>query len=150
MPTFDALTYAQRLQAGGISQADATVHAEALRDAFREQESNLATKADLAELRADFAELRADVRTEVAELRTEIAELRTEVRTEIAELRTEVRTEIAGVRTEIAGVRTDLQGQVSEIKGEVRTIRRLFWVLVVGILLRMALSLPELTKILGF
>ncbi|ETX08209.1 MAG: hypothetical protein ETSY2_06745, partial [Candidatus Entotheonella gemina] len=73
MAAFDALTYVQRLQDGGISQSDATAHAEALRDAFREQESHLATKNDVAELRADFAELRAD-----------FVELRAEVKTEIA------------------------------------------------------------------
>jgi ribosomal protein L29 len=49
--------------------------------------SQLATKADLAELRlatkADFAELRT-------ELRTDIAALRLELRTEIAALRTDM------------------------------------------------------------
>ena len=87
--------------------------AEALAEALGEaSQGDLATKADLAEVRAEIAE----VRTEIAELRTEfkteIAGLRTELKTEIAELRTELRTELAGLRTEfkaeIAAVRTEL------------------------------------------
>ena len=72
---FDSLAYARQLQAAGVPEPQATAQAEALADAFRDQEATLATKADVAELRADFAELGADVRTEIAELR---ADMRTE------------------------------------------------------------------------
>jgi uncharacterized protein YdhG (YjbR/CyaY superfamily) len=54
--------------------------AEALGEA---SQGDLATKADLAELR------------------TEIAELRTELKMEMAELRTELKAEMAALRTEL-------------------------------------------------
>ena len=73
--TFDTLTYARKLQDSGVPEAQAAAQATALRDAFREQEATLATKADLAELRADFAELRADVRTDVQSMRTAVTQL---------------------------------------------------------------------------
>jgi phage shock protein A len=73
--TFDTLTYARKLQDAGVPEAQAAAQATALRDAFREQEATLATKADLAELRADFAELRADVRTDVQSMRTAVTQL---------------------------------------------------------------------------
>jgi ribosomal protein L29 len=43
--------------------------------------------------------------------KAEVAELRTETKTEIAELRTETRTEIAAVRTEMAAMRTELKSE---------------------------------------
>ena len=50
MPKFDALAYAQRLQAAGVETAQAAAHAEAMRDS----RADLATKADLAQLRSDM------------------------------------------------------------------------------------------------
>ncbi len=78
---------------------------------------NVATKADIAELRADIAELRAEGKADIAALRTEgktdSAELRTGVKADIAALRTEVKADIAALRTEvkadIAALRTELR-----------------------------------------
>ncbi|HJQ76429.1 MAG TPA: hypothetical protein VJ948_04105, partial [Acidimicrobiia bacterium] len=67
----------------------------------------LATKADLMEVRD--------------ELRTEIGELRTELRTEMGELRTEMgelRTEVGGLRTEVGGLRTELGTEVAFLRQE--------------------------------
>ena len=75
--TFDTLTYARKLQDAGLPEAQAAAQAEALRDAFREQEHTLATKADLAELRADFSELRADFSELRADVRTDVQSMRT-------------------------------------------------------------------------
>jgi len=58
----------------------------------------LATRADIADLRTESAELRA-------ELKTEIAELRTELKTEIAHLRTEARTDSARLEGELKSIR---------------------------------------------
>ena len=62
----------------------------------------LATKADLMEvrdeLRTEIGELRTELRTEMGELRTEMGELRTEV----GGLRTELGTEVAFLRQEMA------------------------------------------------
>lgn len=68
--TFDTLTYARKLQDAGVPEAQAAARAAALRDAFREQEGTLATKAD-------FAELRADVRTDIQSMRTAVTQLDT-------------------------------------------------------------------------
>ena len=65
----------------------------------------LATKAEVAELRT--------------ETKTEIAELRSETKTEIAELRSETRTEFAAVRTEMAALRTELKSDIAELRIEI-------------------------------
>lgn len=111
---FDTLKLSRRLEQAGFTHDQAVGAAEALSDAIS---GDLATKADIAELRAEIATLGAELRAEIAtlgaELRTEIASVRTEfasVRTDLssglASVRTELRTEIASVRSEIAALRT--------------------------------------------
>ena len=54
---FDTLTTARELEAAGVERRQAEAHAEALRRAVSADREQLATKADLAELRADLAGL---------------------------------------------------------------------------------------------
>ena len=49
--TFDALKYAEALKAAGVPEAQAEAQAAALADALREGGHDLATTADIAELR---------------------------------------------------------------------------------------------------
>ena len=114
---FDTLRLSRTLRDKGHFTAE---QAEALAEALGEAtQGDLATKADLAEIRTEIAKLKnelkteiADLRTErkaeVAEIRTEIADLRTELKSEIAGLRSEQRTESAAVRAEIADTKTNL------------------------------------------
>jgi F0F1-type ATP synthase membrane subunit b/b' len=100
---FDTLRLSRTLRDKGHFTSE---QAEALAEALGEaSQGDLATKADLAELRTEIAELKTELKTEIAELRTElkaeIAELRTELKAEIAGLRTELKAEIAAVRTEL-------------------------------------------------
>ena len=94
---------------------DAVITAEQLYDIIRKEQANLATKADVAEVRSEMkteiAEVKteiAEVKTEISEVKTEIAEVRTEVKTEIAEVKIEVKTEIAKVRTEMSEMKVDI------------------------------------------
>ena len=70
---FDTLSYARRLKAAGVDEAQAEAHAEAVRDAITE---GVATKDDLdrglASLRTDMAELRAEFKADVANLETRL------------------------------------------------------------------------------
>jgi uncharacterized protein involved in exopolysaccharide biosynthesis len=118
---FDTLKLSRRLEQAGFTRDQAIGAAEALSDAIT---GDLATKADIAEVRGEIAALRAEMgalgtqlHSEIAtlradltglgsELRGEMATLAAELRTEIASVRTEFRTEIASVRTEIAALRT--------------------------------------------
>jgi hypothetical protein len=60
--TFDKLAYIDRLKAAGISERDARAHADSLDVALREQ---VATKADLQEsrvaMKADLADMKSDI-----------------------------------------------------------------------------------------
>ena len=87
---FDTLKLSRRLEQAGFTHDQAVGAAEALSDAIT---GDLATKADIAELRAEIATLGAELRTE---FRTEIAKVRTELGTEIAALRTSTAQWIIG------------------------------------------------------
>jgi hypothetical protein len=106
---FNAIDYSHQLQAVGVSQAQAEMHAKLLSQALA---NCAATRADLAELRTELTsrmevfetritlrmeEFEASVKLELAKMRTEIAEMRSEMRTEMATMRTEMAT----MRTEI-------------------------------------------------
>ena len=52
--TFDTLTAARKLEAAGVERRQAEAHAEALREAISADRDELATKADIADLKADM------------------------------------------------------------------------------------------------
>ena len=87
MVLIDTIALVSRLEAAGMSRQQAEAIATALAHA---DETNLATKADVAALKADLEAAKA-------ELRQEIAELRSELRTDIATLRAEVKSDLVRV-----------------------------------------------------
>lgn len=58
-------------------------------------------------------------KAEVAELRTETKTEIAAARTEVADLRAETKTEIAAVRTEMAAMRTELKSEIAELRIEI-------------------------------
>lgn len=94
-PMLDTLKLARRLAAAGMPPEQADGVAEAIAESFGEQvatkadiaELRAATKADIGELRAEIGELRAATKAEVAELRADIVALGGTLRNEIAVLR---------------------------------------------------------------
>jgi hypothetical protein len=74
--TFDTLRYAAALKAAGVPDAHAQAQAEALADALRQASQDLATKADIAELRMamkiDIAELDARIQAMLNQLQVMI------------------------------------------------------------------------------
>jgi hypothetical protein len=63
--TFDTLAYAKRLRDAGVPEPQADAHAAALADALKSNAGELATKADLENLRLD-------IRREMAELKSDL------------------------------------------------------------------------------
>ena len=70
---FDTLATANALKEAGFEEAQATAIVDALRHAVTEE---VATKANLSELRAelktDLSELRAELKTDLSELRADL------------------------------------------------------------------------------
>lgn len=89
----------------------------------------LATKAELAELRVEMRGQFENVRNEFGSVRDEMAGTRTEmrnqfgdIRTELSGTRTEMRDQFGDIRTEMAGIRTDVRTMVFALVGFMLTI----------------------------
>ncbi len=67
--TFDTLKYAERLKSAGVSDAQARAEAEALRDVLSGAlDTQLATKADIRDVRADVKAVEAKLERVEAKL----------------------------------------------------------------------------------
>ena len=121
---FDTLKFVRNLTQAGLPEAQAEIFANAHRDAFKEAlDSNLATKADIAELRSEMAEFRESTtaqiaefkestNAQIAELRSEMAEFKASMRREFAEFKEFIMAEINQLKR-----RDDhLQAQISHLK----------------------------------
>ena len=111
---FDAFSAASALKDAGVEPGQAEAIAGAVLTAAGGRD-DLATKADLAELRADLTELRADTKAGFAELRADtkagMAELATKA--EIAAFQSRAKAEIAALRED---TKADLRAELVTIR----------------------------------
>jgi len=112
----------------------------------------LATKADIANLRTEIADLRTELKGDIASVRTEIADLRTELKGDIADLRTELKGDIADLRQEFTASFAFLNGkidtEIAKIYGEFKSIRLWMKLLVAIGILGMTFFSPTTIKLL--
>lgn len=77
---FNALKYIKNLESVGFPREQAEAQVQLVIDSFQE---NVATKADLAEvkseLKTEIAELKSELKTEIEKLKVAIAELKTDL-----------------------------------------------------------------------
>lgn len=126
---FNALKYIKQLEGVGVPREQAETHVQLVMDCFQD---NVATKADLAELRS--------------ELKSDMAELRSELKTDIAELKSELKGDIADLRGEFAGLKGEfavLKGEFADLKADVVSIKS-------ELLLKLGGFMAVCTAILGF
>ena len=115
----DTLRMRRRLLEAGFPDQQA--------DAITEEIANivtgeLATKADLRELRNEMADRFGGVQGEIAGVRTELQAEIAEVRSEVSQ----VKNEIAGVKGEIANVRNeiaDVRNEIADVRSEVGDLK---------------------------
>jgi hypothetical protein len=127
----DTLKYAKRLTGAGLSREAAEAIVEGLSEADL---SELATRADVDELKAEIGGLRVELRSEIAAVRTElkheIAQVRTDLKDEIAQVRTEFKDEITALRTELRDGMAQGRTALAELRAD---MYRQLWVLGIGI-----------------
>ncbi len=110
----DTLKFAKRLREAGFSDPQAEAVIATVQEAAEGAE--LATKADLSDMRAD---LKAEIAELRADLKGEIAELRAELRAGIAELRAELRAEIAALHGELREVELRFEARFEALKADI-------------------------------
>ena len=114
---FDTLKFVRNLTQAGLPEAQAEVFANAHRDAFKEAlDSNLATKADIAELRSEMAEFRESTTAQIAEFKESTTAQITELRSEMAEFRESTTAQIAEFKESTTAQITELRSEMAEFK----------------------------------
>ena len=119
---FDTLSTAKALQAAGFAQEQA----EAVAEAIRSGQGELATKQDIAALRGELAGLQSGLDAQQAEL----ASLRSGLDAQ--------QTELGGLRADYAGLRADYAGLRAEV-GAIKWVLGLVAALNIAILVRLLL-----------
>lgn len=97
---FDALSYSETLISTGVAEDTARLQAKGLSEAL--ESNDLATKADITELRAN-------VKTNIVELKADIIELRANVTADIVVL-----------KTDITGFKVDIKADITELKSGIK------------------------------
>lgn len=90
----DTLSIARRLEAAKLPREQAEAIASAIHDSDRLALDQLATKADIGELRAEIAELRGEIDALRKDTKAETDALRTEMIGKLDSLRKEVMSEL--------------------------------------------------------
>ena len=120
---FDTLKFVRNLTRAGLPEAQAEVFANAHRDAFKDAlDSNLATKADIAELRSEMAEFRAEMAEFRESTNAQIAEFKESTNAQIAELKESTNAQIAELKestnAQIAELKESTNAQIAELRSE--------------------------------
>ena len=58
---------------------EAVITTEQLYDIIRKEQANLATKADVAEVRSEISEVRSEMKTEISKVRSEMSEMKVDI-----------------------------------------------------------------------
>ena len=108
---FDTYTAAKRLRDAGFDERQAEAAVSMVRDAAGADREQLATKADLAEVRADLAALETRLRSDLA-TKADLAEIRAAGRADLETLRSELRWMLAFQAALILAIAAKLFGIV--------------------------------------
>lgn len=108
---FNALKYIRSLEGVGFKREQAEAQVQLVMDTYEE---NVATKADISQMRSETSELRSELKSEIAELRSEFKSEMALLRSDVATLRSEVKADMAELRGEL---KTDMSDMFVKFSG---------------------------------
>ncbi len=94
---------------------------------LRQMRAELATKADLADLRSEFGVVKSDLDSLRAELRSEMHSLRADVASDLLSTRKELSEQIVGLRRAVIEYHTSVIGHgvlISELEARMRRVEQ--------------------------
>ncbi len=142
---FDTLKFARRLEAAGATVPVAIGTAEALAEAMSGAE--LATKADIADVRRDIITTRQELQSEISatrrDLQTEIGAGAASLRGELSAFRAEVKAEFSAVRTEMKNTETLLRRDMDLLRRDLTIKLGSMIVVAVGVLITAIRYMPH-------
>lgn len=126
---FDALQASEELESAGISREKARAISLVVRKSH--EVADVATKADISEVKRNIADVRKDLSAEIADVRKDMAIRFEKTDAQIADVRKDMVNLFDKTDAQISLVRKDLQLEMSGIRAEQKLIR---WMLGAGIL----------------
>jgi hypothetical protein len=147
---FDTLKYAKHLRDAGFSDTQVDAQVAALSEAFQAGIQDLATKADIKDVKQEISQFRQETKSEFEKfrqetksefalvrqetkagdngLRQEAAQFRQEMKSEFEKLRQEMKNEFALVRqetkNEFALVRQEAKADIKDVRQEIAQLRQ--------------------------
>ncbi|WP_406706336.1 DUF1640 domain-containing protein [Sodalis sp.] len=97
---FDTLQASEELETAGISREQARAISLVVRKSH--EVADVATKADIADVKRDIADVRKDMEARFEKTDAQIADVRKDLSAEIADVRKDLSAEIADVRKDMA------------------------------------------------
>ncbi|WGM18536.1 hypothetical protein QE193_25640 (plasmid) [Arsenophonus nasoniae] len=123
---FDTLQASEELQTAGLTSQQAKAISLVVRKSH--EVADVATKADIAELKRDISDVRKEIADVRKDLSAEIADVRKDLSAEIANVRKDLSAEIANVRkdlsAEIANVRKDMDHRFEKVEAQILDVRK--------------------------
>ncbi len=120
---FDTHKFVKHLTESGFTEAQAEALAG---EQVAMINSNLATRADIVEVKADLEKLRLATKADIAEVKADIEKLRlatqvdiAEVKADIEKLRLATQAEIAEVKADIEKLRADTRADIAEVRADI-------------------------------
>ncbi len=110
----DTLAFANKLKAAGADEGLANAIVEGITAA---DTSELATKADIQDVRNEIKDVESALRSDIQDVRTEIKDVESALRTEIKDVESALRSDIQDVRTEIKHLEASFSTDLKWIKG---------------------------------
>ena len=138
---FDTLSAAHELEASGFKREQA----EAIAAVVRAGQGDLATKADIRQVREQLERSREQLEHKIEVANTQ---LRGEVKQDIAELRSEVKQDIAELRGEVKELRGEVKQDIAELRGENRLLKWMIGLTLTLTLAGLSTSIAILLKLL--
>lgn len=131
----DTLQTMKRLKEAGFNEAQAEAMTEVLRESREGTIADLATKADIAELKSEIDKFAAETRTEFAAVRSEMALLRQGFEAKFASLEARIAGSEAKFESKLESLRRDFESKLEILRRDMTIRLGSMLVVMTGILL---------------
>ncbi|WP_339053571.1 coiled-coil domain-containing protein [Arsenophonus endosymbiont of Crataerina pallida] len=146
---FDTLKFVETLEGAGLPKDQAKAISLAVRESH--EAVDVATKADITEVKRDIADVRKDMAARFEKNEAQIADVRKDLSAEIAVVRKDLSAEIADVRKDLSA---EMNLRFEKTDGQIALIRKDVETIATGLLLKLGgvivVTISAATAILKF
>ncbi|WP_334469898.1 hypothetical protein [Arsenophonus sp. PmNCSU2021_1] len=119
---FDTLQASEELQTAGLTSQQAKAISLVVRKSH--EVADVATKADIAEVKRDISDVRKEIADVRKDLSAEIADVRKDLSAEIADVRKDLSAEIADVRKDMEHRFEKVELQILDVRKDISIISK--------------------------